>query len=81
MADFPNKTLADWEKLAAKELRERPLGDLTWMTPEGIAVKPLYTAADLEQLETLGSLATIRTTRAWWATSARRAWRSIPSRT
>ncbi|MDP1966723.1 MAG: methylmalonyl-CoA mutase family protein, partial [Reyranella sp.] len=56
MADFPKKTLADWEKAAAKELRERPLGDLTWMTPEGIAVKPLYTAADLEQLETLGSL-------------------------
>ena len=56
MADFPKKTLAEWEKLAAKELRERPLNDLTWMTPEGIPVKPLYTAADLEQLETLGSL-------------------------
>ncbi|MDP1753082.1 MAG: methylmalonyl-CoA mutase [Reyranella sp.] len=56
MVDFPKKTLAEWEKLAAKELRERPLDDLTWMTPEGIAVKPLYTAADLEQLETLGSL-------------------------
>ena len=56
MADFPKKTLAEWEKLAAKELRERPLDDLTWMTPEGIPVKPLYTAADLEQLETLGSL-------------------------
>ncbi|MGQ0584432.1 MAG: methylmalonyl-CoA mutase [Reyranella sp.] len=55
MADFPNKTLADWEKVAAKELRDRPLSDLTWMTPEGIAVKPLYTAADLEQLETMGS--------------------------
>ena len=26
------------------------------MTPEGIVVKPLYTAADLENLETLGSL-------------------------
>ncbi|TAJ40119.1 MAG: methylmalonyl-CoA mutase [Reyranella sp.] len=56
MADFPKKTLAEWEKLAAKELRDRPLSDLTWMTPEGIPVKPLYTAADLEQLETLGSL-------------------------
>ena len=56
MADFPKKTLADWEMVAAKELRDRPLSDLTWMTPEGIAVKPLYTAADLEQLETLGSL-------------------------
>jgi methylmalonyl-CoA mutase len=56
MADFPKKTPADWEKLAAKELRDRPLDDLTWMTPEGIAVKPLYTAADLENLETVGSL-------------------------
>jgi len=56
MADFPKKTLADWEKLAAKELRDRPLDELTWMTPEGIPVKPLYTAADLEQLETVGSL-------------------------
>src|ERR1700731_3300917 len=56
MADFPKKTLADWEKAAAKELREKPLSDLTWMTPEGIAVKPLYTAADLENLETVGSL-------------------------
>ena len=56
MADFPKKTPADWEKLAVKELRDRPLDDLTWMTPEGIAVKPLYTAADLENLETVGSL-------------------------
>ncbi|HQS19033.1 methylmalonyl-CoA mutase [Reyranella sp.] len=56
MADFPKKTLADWEKLAAKELRDRPVDDLTWMTPEGIPVKPLYTAADLEQIETVGTL-------------------------
>jgi methylmalonyl-CoA mutase len=56
MADFPKKTLADWEKLAAKELRDKPLDELHWMTPEGIPVKPLYTAADLEQLETVGSL-------------------------
>ncbi|MFO1082007.1 MAG: methylmalonyl-CoA mutase [Reyranellaceae bacterium] len=56
MADFPNKTLADWEKLAAKELRDKPLSSLDWTTPEGIVVKPVYTAADLEALETLGSL-------------------------
>src|SRR3979409_247480 len=56
MADFPKKTLTDWKKLAAKELRDKPLSDLTWMTPEGIAVKPLYTAADLENLESIGSL-------------------------
>src|SRR5215831_18630743 len=56
MADFPKKTPADWEKLAAKELREKPLSSLDWTTPEGIVVKPLYTAADLETLETLGAL-------------------------
>src|SRR4249919_3090214 len=56
MADFPKKTLADWEKLAAKELRDKPLESLDWTTPEGIVVRPLYTAADLEGLETLGAL-------------------------
>src|SRR5213078_2342714 len=56
MADFPKKTLADWEKLAAKELRDKSLSSLDWMTPEGIVVKPLYTAADLENLESVGSL-------------------------
>ncbi len=34
----------DWAKLAAKEVKGK---DLTWQTPEGIAVKPLYTAADV----------------------------------
>jgi methylmalonyl-CoA mutase len=56
MADFPKKTPADWEKLAAKELRDKPLSSLDWTTPEGIVVKPLYTAADLENLKSLGSL-------------------------
>src|SRR5215217_7039346 len=56
MADFPKKTPADWEKLAGKELRDKPLSSLDWMTPEGIPVKPLYTAADLENLESVGSI-------------------------
>ncbi|BBK44528.1 methylmalonyl-CoA mutase [Allostella vacuolata] len=56
MTDFPSKTYADWEKLARKELRDRPLEDLVRMTPEGIAVKPLYTAADLEGIAGLGSM-------------------------
>ena len=30
--------------------------ELAWTTPEGIEVKPLYTAADLEALETTGGL-------------------------
>ncbi|RFB85711.1 methylmalonyl-CoA mutase [Rhizobium leguminosarum bv. trifolii] len=49
------KTLPDWTELAQKELRASP-ETLTWQTPEGIAVKPLYTAEDLEAAEHLGSL-------------------------
>ena len=44
----------EWEKLAEKELRGRPLDDLTWNTIEGIAVKPLYTAEDTADLPHLG---------------------------
>src|SRR5437868_3375310 len=42
----------DWEALAQKELRDRPLDSITWKAPDGFAVKPLYTAADLENIET-----------------------------
>ena len=56
MTDFPRKTLADWRDLAAKDLGGRDPEGLTWQTPEGIAVKPLYTAEDLEALDTLGTL-------------------------
>ena len=55
MAD-KTKTPDDWRALARKELRGGAVDDLTWQTPEGIAVKPLYTAADLEGLEIQGSL-------------------------
>ncbi|WP_370152037.1 methylmalonyl-CoA mutase [Ferrovibrio sp.] len=43
-----------WAKLARKELGDRPLADLVWDSPEGIAIKPLYTEADLEGLELEG---------------------------
>ena len=56
MPEFPTKSLEDWRKLAEKELGGAALDKLTWATPEGIAVKPLYTAADLEHLETLGGM-------------------------
>ncbi|GAA4163028.1 methylmalonyl-CoA mutase [Shinella granuli] len=49
------KTIADWEALAERELKASP-DTLTWQTPEGIAVKPLYTAADLEGIDHLASL-------------------------
>jgi methylmalonyl-CoA mutase len=44
MTDKP--TLDDWQALAAKEVKG---ADLTWRTPEGIDVKPLYTAADVRE--------------------------------
>ena len=53
---FPKKTLDDWATLAGKELRGKPLAALDWHTPEGIAVKPLYTAADLAAIERDGFL-------------------------
>ena len=51
MTDSTEKTVADWEALAARELKGKDPAELAWETPEGIAVKPLYTAADLEALE------------------------------
>ncbi|HEX6840092.1 MAG TPA: methylmalonyl-CoA mutase, partial [Stellaceae bacterium] len=56
MADFPEKTLGEWRALAEKELGGKSIGTLAWQTPEGISVKPLYTAEDLEKLETAGTL-------------------------
>ncbi|MGF1549702.1 MAG: methylmalonyl-CoA mutase [Sphingomonadaceae bacterium] len=41
-------TPEDWKAKAGKEVKGR---DLTWETPEGIAVKPLYTAADAEGID------------------------------
>ena len=56
MADFPKRGLEDWQALVAKELGGKDADSLTWNTPEGIAVKPLYTAADVEGLETTDTL-------------------------
>ncbi|MBK7163225.1 MAG: methylmalonyl-CoA mutase [Sphingomonadales bacterium] len=38
------KNLSDWQTAAAKEVKGM---DLTWHTPEGIEVKPLYTTEDV----------------------------------
>jgi methylmalonyl-CoA mutase len=56
MTDFPKKTLDDWSALAARECKGRPVDELTWDTPEGIAVKPLYSAEDLDDLGHMDSL-------------------------
>ncbi|MGB5157597.1 methylmalonyl-CoA mutase [Desulfobacterium sp. N47] len=45
----------EWAELCAKEIK-KPVESLNWQTPEGITVKPLYTAEDLEGLEFVDSL-------------------------
>ena len=51
-----NSPKADWETLASKELRGKPLEDLTWLSPEGIPIKPLYTLGDLDNLQHLNTM-------------------------
>jgi len=45
-----SKDLAAWEVVAAKSAPNGNVAALSWNTPEGIAVKPLYTQADLAGL-------------------------------
>ncbi|MBO6789600.1 MAG: methylmalonyl-CoA mutase [Dinoroseobacter sp.] len=45
-----------WAELATKELRGRPLEDLTWQTLEGIPVQPIYTAEDVKDLPALNEM-------------------------
>jgi len=44
-----NKEQEEWTRLATKELRGKNPETLNWVTPEGITVKPHYTAADVGQ--------------------------------
>ncbi|MEW4448207.1 methylmalonyl-CoA mutase [Qipengyuania sp. JC766] len=69
MTDTP--TYEDWKARADKETKGR---DLTWHTPEGIEVKPLYTSEDTRDLDpgvpgmepfTRGPYASMYTGRPW----------------
>ena len=53
---FPQPDLAAWNKAASKSAPEGDVAKLNWVTPEGITVKPLYTAADLEGLKYTNTL-------------------------
>ncbi len=48
--DFKKATLADWQRAAAKSAPAGNVDALNWHTPDGIAVKPLYTADDTRDL-------------------------------
>jgi len=50
-----NPDAEKWAALAEKQLKGKPIDSLDWMTPEGIVVKPLYTADDLEQMDHLNT--------------------------
>ncbi|MET0509654.1 MAG: methylmalonyl-CoA mutase [Burkholderiaceae bacterium] len=43
-------TLDDWRKAASRSAPGGDVSMLNWHTPDGIVVKPLYTAADIEDL-------------------------------
>ena len=70
-----NLTFEDWAQLAVKELRGKPLAELTTQTPEGIEIKPVYTADDAPESAaaempgfapfTRGVRATMYTNRPW----------------
>ena len=45
-----SESLDQWHKAAAKSAPGGDVDALNWVTPEGLVVKPLYTAADLKDL-------------------------------
>ena len=51
-----DKSKIDWQRLAEKELRGKPVAELDWTTLEGIQVKPVYSEEDLKEIEHLGNL-------------------------
>ena len=55
-AQFPPHRIEDWRALVERELGDKGPADLNWPTPEGIEVKALYTASDLEAMEHLDTL-------------------------
>ncbi|MCA9597523.1 MAG: methylmalonyl-CoA mutase [Myxococcales bacterium] len=50
-ADKSPADVAQWTEIAKKELKGKSPADITWHTPEGIDVKPLYTRADVADLD------------------------------
>jgi methylmalonyl-CoA mutase len=48
--DKSRATPEDWESLATRQMNGRSPVDLTWMTPEGIPLRCLYTARDTAAL-------------------------------
>ena len=56
MSNNKSPNLADWEEMFSKETRGTTSDQSMWRTPEGILIKPLYTAQDTQSLEHLDSM-------------------------
>ena len=56
MSQFSKSSIDEWQDLAARELKNDSVDSLIWKTPEGIDVKPLYSAADLETFADIDTL-------------------------
>jgi len=54
MSQHPNRE--KWEQLASKQMKGKSVDSLDWLTPEGIKVKALYTAEDIEGFECVNTL-------------------------
>ena len=54
MAQHPE--LPKWTAIAEKQMKGKSVESLSWMTSEGIKVKALYTAEDLEGMESVNTL-------------------------
>lgn len=51
-----DKSIENWKKIALSELNRTEIDDFVVETPEGINIKPLYTASDNKGLEHLNTL-------------------------
>jgi len=56
MSNTSSRTIKEWADLAKKELKGKDSDTLTWKTPEGIDIQPLYSEQDIEGLNHLGGL-------------------------
>ena len=55
----------EWEVKVCSELKASNLSGFNWQIPEGIELKALYTASDLEKLEWIDSLPGVRSSSRW----------------
>ncbi|QNN59291.1 methylmalonyl-CoA mutase [Diaphorobacter ruginosibacter] len=54
--NFAAPSMEDWHKAAAKSAPNGDVSALNWITPDGISVKPLYTAQDMQGLQYTNTL-------------------------